>query len=154
MLNVTTELGVCRKSSALGRFADESCERTIKTQVTFIAVQGVGWVRGVMKSEGKCVFSMDVHKCTWISPDGKTQNQIDNILVGRRRRRSNVLKVRSFRTADCGTDHYLAVAEVRETLAMNEQITHIFHMERFEQYCVEISNRFAGLEFLDAEVDL
>jgi L-ribulose-5-phosphate 3-epimerase UlaE len=69
-------------------------------------------------------------------------------------RSSSVLKARSFRTADCGTDHYLAVAKVRETLAMSKRITHMFHMVWFEQYCVRISNRFATLKHLDAEVDI
>jgi endonuclease/exonuclease/phosphatase family metal-dependent hydrolase len=38
----------------------------------------------------------NIHKYTWTSPDGKTHNQIDHILVDRRRH-SNVLDVRSFR---------------------------------------------------------
>jgi hypothetical protein len=49
----------------------------------------------------------------------------------------------------------LAVANVRERLAVNTQILHKFHMERFnlenlndvegkEQFCVEVSNRFAA----------
>jgi hypothetical protein len=42
---------------------------------------------------------------TWTSPDGKTHNQIYHFLVDRRRH-SNVLEVRSFRSADCDTDHY------------------------------------------------
>jgi endonuclease/exonuclease/phosphatase family metal-dependent hydrolase len=49
-----------------------------------------------------------------MSPDGKTHNQIDYILVDRRRH-LNVLDVRSFRAADCDSDHYLVVAKVRET---------------------------------------
>jgi endonuclease/exonuclease/phosphatase family metal-dependent hydrolase len=51
---------------------------------------------------------------------GKTHNQIDHILVDRRRR-SNVLDVPSFRAADCDSDHYLVVAKVRERLAVNKQ---------------------------------
>jgi endonuclease/exonuclease/phosphatase family metal-dependent hydrolase len=47
------------------------------------------------------------------SPDGKPHNQIDHILV-EKRRHWNVLDVRSFRAADCDTDHYLVVVKVRE----------------------------------------
>jgi hypothetical protein len=52
------------------------------------------------------------------------------------------------------------VAKVRERLAVSKQTAHRVHMERSilkklnevegkEQYCVEISNRFAALEDLD-----
>jgi hypothetical protein len=55
------------------------------------------------------------------------------------------------------------VAKVGERLAVNKQISHRFHMERFnlknnvegkEQYRVEVSNRSAALEDLDAEVEI
>jgi hypothetical protein len=57
------------------------------------------------------------------------------------------------------------VAEVKERLAVNKQRLHRFHMGRFslkklseaegkEHYLVEVSNRFAALEDLDAEVDI
>jgi hypothetical protein len=95
------------------------------------------------------------HKFTWTSPDAKTNNQIDHILTDRRRD-SSILDVRSFRAADCDTDHYLMVAKVRERLSVNKQTTHRVHMERFNlkklnkvggklQYHLEISNRFAVL---------
>jgi hypothetical protein len=71
----------------------------------------------------------NIHKYTWTSPDGKTHNQIDHILVDRRRH-SNIPDVRSFRAADCDPDHYLVVAKVRERLAVNKQRSQIFHMER------------------------
>jgi hypothetical protein len=57
------------------------------------------------------------------------------------------------------------VAEVRERLAVNKQRSYRFHMERFslkklsevegeQQYCVEVLNRFAALEDLNAEVEI
>jgi hypothetical protein len=51
----------------------------------------------------------NIHKYTWTSPDGKTHNQIEHILVDRRRH-SKVLDVRSFMAADCDSDSYLVVA--------------------------------------------
>ena len=55
----------------------------------------------------------DIHKYTWTSPDGKTHKQIDHILIDRRWH-PIVLDVRSFRVADCDTDHYLLVANLGE----------------------------------------
>jgi hypothetical protein len=65
----------------------------------------------------------------------------------------------------CDTDHYLVVAKVRERLTVNKKRSLRFHMERFnfkklnevegkEQYHVEVTNRFAVLEDLDAEVEI
>jgi hypothetical protein len=101
----------------------------------------------------------NIYKFTWSSPDGKVHNQIDHILIDRRRH-SSILYVRSFMTADCDTDHYLIVAKVRERLAVSKQTTHRVHMESFsvkklnevegkEQYHVEIPNRFTALENSD-----
>jgi hypothetical protein len=61
----------------------------------------------------------NIHKFMWTSPDGKTHNQIDHILIDRRRH-SSILDVRLFRAADCDTDHYLVVAKVRERLSVNK----------------------------------
>jgi hypothetical protein len=107
----------------------------------------------------------NVHKySTWTSPDGKIHNQIDHILVDRRRH-SNILDVRSFRAADCDSDHYLVVAKVWERLALNKQRPQRSDMEKFnlkklndveikKQFCVEVPNRFAALEDLDTEVEI
>jgi hypothetical protein len=48
------------------------------------------------------------HKYNWTSPEGKTQNQIDHVLIDKRRH-SRTLDVRSFRGADCDTDNNMVV---------------------------------------------
>jgi hypothetical protein len=62
----------------------------------------------------------NIHKYTWMSPDGKSHNEMH----------SNTLDVQSCRAADCDTDRFLVVAKVRERLAVNKQRSHRFHMER------------------------
>jgi hypothetical protein len=57
----------------------------------------------------------NTHKYTWKSPNGKTQSQIDHILIDRKWH-SSILDVRSIRGAGCDTDHYLVVEKVRERL--------------------------------------
>jgi hypothetical protein len=61
----------------------------------------------------------------------KTNNQIDHVLIDRRWQ-TNILDVRSFRGADCDTDHYLVVAKVRERLAVNKQAAQKFDGKRFK----------------------
>ena len=80
---------------------------------------------------------------------------IDHVLKDRRWH-SSILDVRSFRGADCDTDHYLVAAKVRERLAVRKQIAQKFDGGRFnlrklgdlevrKQYQIEITNRFAVL---------
>jgi len=98
----------------------------------------------------------NIHKYTWTSPDGKTHNQIDYILVDRRRR-PRFLDVQCFRRPDCATDHYLEAAKLWEILAASKEETRKFEVEGFnlrklnelgvrKQYQIKISNKFAALE--------
>jgi hypothetical protein len=48
-----------------------------------------------------------------------------------RRRHSSILDVRSFRAADCDTNHYQVVPKVRERLAVSKRTMHRFCVERF-----------------------
>jgi hypothetical protein len=72
-----------------------------------------------------------IHKYTWFSSDGKTHNQIDHILIDRRRH-SSILDVISFGGADCDSDHYLVVAKVRERLAVSKRMVKEMDMETFK----------------------
>jgi hypothetical protein len=102
----------------------------------------------------------DIHEHTWASPDGVTHNQIDHVLVDKRRQ-SNTLDVRG---ADCDTDHYLVVAKLRKRNSVSKRVRQKFDLERFlrklddveikEKYEVEISNIFAALENLDESLDI
>jgi hypothetical protein len=106
----------------------------------------------------------NIHKYTWTSPDGKNHNQIDHILVDRRRH-SSVLDVQSFRATDCNSDHYLVVAKFRERLAVNKQrsqrsdmeilnLKKLKQVEGKKQFRIEVSNTFVVLKDLDAEVEI
>jgi len=106
----------------------------------------------------------NIHKYTWTSPDDKTHNQIDHVLIGMRWH-SSVLDVRSFRGADCDTDHCLMIAKVRERLAVGKQAAQRFDRQKFnlrklnepevrEEYQIEITNRFSALENVNDDEDV
>ena len=59
----------------------------------------------------------NVHKATWQSPDGITQNQIDHVLIDTRHG-SDILDVRSYRGADVDSDHFLVRAKCRQRISV------------------------------------
>lgn len=62
----------------------------------------------------------NIHKETWYSPDGKTINQIDHVLIDTRHRK-HVTNVRSIRGAECGTDHNLVLVTIYQRLAVEKK---------------------------------
>jgi hypothetical protein len=70
--------------------------------------------------ESMMLLHRNILKYTLTCSDGKTHNQTEHVLIDRRWH-SSILDVRSFRVADCYTDHYLVVAIVRKSLAVRKQ---------------------------------
>ncbi|KAI0224962.1 hypothetical protein LSAT2_024073 [Lamellibrachia satsuma] len=69
------------------------------------------------------------HKATWISPDLKTENQIDHITITKKWRRV-LLDVRVKRGADINSDHHLLVGEFRMKLAAKKKTDNKEYQER------------------------
>ncbi|KAJ4439878.1 hypothetical protein ANN_08007 [Periplaneta americana] len=91
--------------------------------------------------------------------DGLTHNQIDHILIDNRRHTS-IVDIRTFRGADCNSDHYLVIGELRERLSVAKRVEQQVNITKFnilklkdeeakQNYQVEISNRFSTLESSD-----
>jgi hypothetical protein len=72
----------------------------------------------------------NIHNYIWTFPDGKTHNHSDHISIDRRWH-SITLDARSFKGADCDTDHYLVVARAWERLAISKQAAQKFDVEGF-----------------------
>jgi hypothetical protein len=64
----------------------------------------------------------------WTSPDGKTHNHIEHILIDGIQH-SSILDVQSFRGAVSKTNQYLMVAEVRERQAVSSWAMKKWHWE-------------------------
>lgn len=57
-----------------------------------------------------------VHKGTWTSPDAKTCNQIDHVLIDARHV-NNVMDTRSYRGANIDSDHFLVGTKIRARIS-------------------------------------
>jgi hypothetical protein len=62
----------------------------------------------------------NIHKETWISPDGTTRNQTDHIIIDARHT-TDMLVLRSYRGANCNTDHFLVRAKMRQRIMAMKQ---------------------------------
>ena len=89
--------------------------------------------------------------CTWTSPDGQYQNQIDYILCSQRWR-SSIHSAKTRPGADCGSDHELLIAKFRLKLKKVRKTTRPFRYDLNQipyNYAVEVTNRFKELDLID-----
>lgn len=68
----------------------------------------------------------------WSSPDGRTYNQIDHILISKRNA-SSVMNVRTYRGADCDSDHFLVCMRYRDRImSRGKSSGQKAHLEKFK----------------------
>ena len=63
---------------------------------------------------------LDIHKATWLSPDQRTRNQIDHVLIDGRHS-SSILDVLTIRGANMDSDHFLVAAKVRTRITSTKK---------------------------------
>ena len=101
-----------------------------------------------------------IHKATWISPDGCTENQIDHFCIAHKFRRS-LEDVRVLRGADIGSDHHLLLAKIKIRLKYygakssekrpKYQVNLLGTQGKQDEFKLELKNRFQLLEELVEE---
>ncbi|GFG30345.1 hypothetical protein Cfor_10062 [Coptotermes formosanus] len=67
-----------------------------------------------------CFPHKEIHKQTWRSPDGKTNNQINHILTDKRHA-SSIQDVKSCRGASSDSDHFLVRGKFRCKISYSKQ---------------------------------
>lgn len=100
-------------------------------------------------------------RTTWLSPDGKTNNQIDYIFVSSRFKTAvNKARTRTFNKPDIGSDHDLVMMTMKAKLKVNKSnksCRTFFDLEKLKdpeirrEYQTELAGRFAPLLLLDQD---
>ena len=96
----------------------------------------------------------DIHNTTWKSPDGRTLNHIDHVIVNSNMK-SSVLDTRVMRGTDVFSDHYLVRTKIRLKLAKNKEKKNTkerYYVKKLssdvirKRFNVEVRNRFEVLQ--------
>ena len=94
-----------------------------------------------------------INKLSWISPDGRSSNQIDHIAINQKWRRS-LRDVKAIRGADASSDHHLMLGKLllklRSTRGRNSEP---LYDSGKNQFVLELNNRFQVLEDLPADIN-
>ena len=133
----------------LGVFYNQ-CERLVKMRIMNNLIIG-----------GKIFEHKNIHKATWVSPNGKVKNQIDHILINKKWR-SSLLDVKVKRGADVYSDHHLVIGKIRLKLRKNKCKTpsKIIDFGKLKQpeiqqnFNIELKNRFEVLQLEENEIDI
>ena len=104
-----------------------------------------------------------IHKATWLSPDGRTENQIDHFCISCKFRRS-LKDVRVMRGADVASDHHLLLATIKlklknhrqqnKTSRVRFQVNLLEDSKTKKQFELSLKNRYEVLQDLeDTDID-
>ena len=95
-----------------------------------------------------------IHKLTWTSPDGKTQSQIDHIIINSKWRHS-LQDTRVMRGADIGSDHNLLVgkltlklrrAKIGDTKSQRFDVAKLKNPAVKEDFSIALRNQYSVLQ--------
>jgi len=98
-----------------------------------------------------------IHKATWVSPAGQTQNQIDHVIISRQHRTS-LLDTRVQRGADVASDHYLVRTKIQLKLRSCKVIRSsrsryntslLKYPGTKKHFCITLKNKFQALQDMD-----
>lgn len=148
-LNAKVGRKKCEEERSLG---NEACGERNENGEMFVSLCEINnLVIGDSKFKHK-----EIHKLTWISPDGRSQNQIDHIAINSKFTRS-MMDVRVKRGADVSSDHHLVVMNLKLRLqqccknkkngrAVGFDTGKLKCKEIRDSFILEVKNRFAALE--------